>query len=352
MLTENLRSSIINKYFDAMLRTTVCDCTEYARIRNCNPVTVKSWKAQGLRRIAEAAGSIEGLNTENVLHSFENTVWNGGFREEIDGYIRSQEAVYWRFVPHNGDFPSAEELISYLIDNYREEIARSIIDGYRSTMHGTEIVLRSLHNSVDSYYKNDWRKYQRYQVRFYDYSNRLVGKYTFSDENEATEYAEEKLDGAADIYSRYIIRTNSLFNGEWYICGAGGNASVAHIYSRTPDKWRVSYYDYEDRIIKTDESDFPEDESERSAKRNRLNAMYYVLSCREPGASDFTVQYFAVSGSCRIDGIADIIQKKIIEYNNKHRDRIYRRMLRKDAEETQLMLEDGLNPESFQEFCL
>lgn len=80
--------------------------------------------------------------------------------------------------------------------------------------------------------------------------------------------------------------------------------------------------------------------------------MYYVLSCREPGASDFTVQYFAVSGSCRIDGIADIIQKKIIEYNNKHRDRIYRRMLRKDAEETQLMLEDGLNPESFQEFCL
>ena len=82
MLTENLRSSIINKYFDAMLRTTVCDCTEYARIRNCNPVTVKSWKAQGLRRIAEAAGSIEGLNTENVLHSFENTVWNGGFRED------------------------------------------------------------------------------------------------------------------------------------------------------------------------------------------------------------------------------------------------------------------------------
>ena len=350
MLSENLRKSIINKYFDAMLRTTVCDYTEYARIRGCNPITVKSWVTQGVRRIAEAAGTIEGLGTQNVIHSFENTMWKGGFGEELDIYIRSHESVFWKFVPHDGDFPSVREFMDYLIENYRGEIARSIIDGYRSTVHGTEMVLKSLRYSVDSYCKNDWQQYHRYQVRFYDYCDCLVGKYTFSDEKEAAEYAEKALGNMSDRYSRYIIRTNSLFSGEWYICGSGGNASVAHVYKAKPDKWRVSYYDYEDRIIKTVESESPDDESVRTEEKNRLNAMYYVLSCRESGTSDFKVQYFAVNSSCRIVGIADIIHKKIIEYNSKNRDRLYRKMLVNDVEETQRMIARGADPKKFQDF--
>lgn len=352
MLSENIKKSIVNKYFDAMLRTTVCDYTKYARSRGCNPITVKSWITQGLRRIAEAAGAIEGLSVENVLCGFEGMVEGGGFRDELDRYIGSHEPVYWGFLPHAGELPSAEELIGFLLENYRGEIARSIIDGYWNTVKGTDVVLRSLQSSVDACYKTEWHKYQRYQVRFYDYSDRLVGKYTYPDERSAVEYAEKKLGNTPDRYSRYIIRTNSLFSGEWYICRSGGNASVTHIYRKTPEKWRVAYYDYEDCMIKKTDSKTPAKEAERTAERNRLNAMYYVLSCREPGAPDFKVQYFAVSGSCRIDGIAEVIQKKVIEYNSRHSDRLYRKMLEKDAEETQRMLAQGLDPENYQEFTV
>lgn len=127
---DTLDNRIIKRYFDAMLKTAEnMTVKEYAEALELSMGGSRERIKRGIGYIAEATdGDPQNLEPGYVfkriveLHSVSYRLFDLKIRE----YVENQDKLIWERVPHEGELPTSEELIAYLIDRYRENILEAI----------------------------------------------------------------------------------------------------------------------------------------------------------------------------------------------------------------------------------
>ena len=345
--------TVVGKYLHVMIGATVYHGRpSYARKGAEYPIpTLRTYYKRGATVLVRAAEySYERLDSAFILENIGAVCGctNKEFIRELEKYSAetlASDKFILSHTPHKGEYPTAAELIDFIIDMHRREFYKLLINRVPVMNGGFEKRIKDMTDNLYSCYATSLTEFHRFQLRLYSFSDVLVEKKNFTEFEPAKAYGEKRIGDISNNISRYVIRTNSLFSAEWLICGADGNRDADIKFVRSPSEWKMTFYDSADVIMKSFiyRERIP---TELLKTLNRsFNAQYYVISCRGSDEEAFTVQYFSVDNSVRKAVLSDEIVRAA-ENTQAHRSEIYRDMFAEDREESLRMIADGYSADS------
>ena len=340
-------NTVINKYFHAMTGVSVYHgFSAFLQSGAGGSVSTlrENFNRGGLVLAKAALYSYEHLNSSDILKNIGAVCncTNEEFLAEFEKYSSETLAADPRLlshIPHACAYPTAAELIGFIIGSNRRRFYKNLINYIPTMEKSFDNYTEAMMVNLSVYYKHQLAGFHRFQVRFYDLRDQLIEKRNFDSFDEACDFGDERLVNGMNI-SRYIIRTNSLFSGEWLICRAVGNKPVSDHIINEPAEWLVTFYDSSDRMQQSYSDKkliLPEF---ISGMRRRLDSQYYVMSCRAGEEKLFKVQYFSAYWYIKDNILTEII-KSAAEYGQANREELYRGMLAEDAKESERMIGAG-----------
>lgn len=274
--------------------------SEMAKREGRNLNTLRKKQSEALFCIARATDSeLINLETHYILNRMGQ---NAGLSYNkyclyIENYIKAGINVpiiksFWDILPCTGAFPTAFELFSCLIKTYWDKIAHRIkylTAGLPKTMMNSCIV----DFPVEYQHKNCFV----YQVRLYSFHDDLIKIINCPDQEFAEESFKQYFSGKQKDYSRCVMRYILPKSDKWYVYLMGENNDILPYFRNKPVEWRVTYYDFEDTIIKSYRKREVITKSFARSETQKLNALYAIISYREN--KEFVVDACIINNYCK-----------------------------------------------------
>ena len=339
-------NKIIDNEIDLLFQVAVSDTlVDYAKQQNRNSTSVRLQRHKAMFSLSRAIDrDLASLNPQGLVSglSCASQVSEQEFLNQLADYIKSQDPTLWTKVTQTGAPPTPFEFIEFLIQKYWAPLVKKMGGAGGIYFPGGSDPFWN--DTVKALFRIQSQKLCLYQVRTYDFQDQLVDKELFKGAEDTEAYVSRLIDKNPDLYSRCVIRRNSLFGDEWNIYSITGSKYCDHICRQTPAEWKVTFYDYEDYPIESHVSDLPLKKPDLIQQMIPLRAMYFVLSCRLPWEDTFVVQFYGHGNiHCYTYCAAEAINEKIIKYNLLHFEEVYQNLLRKDREESERLIQQQQN---------
>lgn len=259
----------------------------------------------------------------------------------VQGIDDIETKVIWEQIPCDDKYPTAIELMDFIIDTYKDDLSATI---KKMSFYGILIPKGLMLECTKTMYDIEWNSYYKYfQLRFYDFQDKLVQKIDCKDEKQAEKIMQEynSNENERDI-SRCVFRRSSIIgnkNGEseWQVRKIVRNRWYIPYFMEVPRRWQVQYYDYQDYLIKSELNMGGVTREEVLEECVNINALYAVVLFEERVKKlEWTVDDCILNTGCECPSLANVLNKIIT--NNLNNQQYFKSLLERDQEETQTVL--------------